>query len=116
MLTDVASFLLVWRMPFDLICYSIVFAGTFYIAIHNRRLPPWHVTPLWYLGLGSFFTAFSILCQYIFGPEFPMSYRNVGLIGEAVTHITLALIAAIMFTGTVRHDIEGKKKRSQNVS
>lgn len=111
MLFDIATFLHFWSMPIDLICYSIVFAGTFYVTIHNRKLPVWHLTPLWYLGLASFFVSSTILLEYIFGMNFPLSFTNVGIIGEKLTHMSLAFICLSMFLGTVIADIRNKRKR-----
>lgn len=99
------------QLPLNLIAHSITFTGIFYVAMHNRNLKQWHITPLWYLGLASLFAAITILLQYIIGPEFPLSYWNMSLFIETVSNLTLAGIAAVMFIGTVRTDLKGRKKR-----
>lgn len=115
MLTDIASFLYHWQIPINFVLYSIIFAGTFYVTIHNRKLPAWHITPLWYLGLASFFICITILLELIFGPEFPLSYTNIGIIGEMLTHVSLASITIIMFIMTVFSDLRGMKNRRKNI-
>ncbi len=115
MITSIIQFLNDYglQLPINLIAHSIIFTGTFYVALHNRNLKHWHITPLWYVGLASLFTAITILLQYMVGPEFPLSYWNLSLFTETLSNISLAAIAAIMFIGTVRSDLKGRRKRMQ---
>lgn len=113
MLSDISLFLYNWRMPLDLLCYTIIFMGTFYVAVHNRKLPVWHLTPLWYVGLASLFISFTILLEYIFGTSFELSYTNVGHVGETLSHFSLAFLVGTMFVGTMYSDIKNKNKRKR---
>jgi hypothetical protein len=113
MITSIIQFLNDYslQLPINLIAHSVTFMGIFYVAIHNRNLKQLHITPLWYLGLASLFTAVTILLQYMIGPEFPLSYWNISLFAETLSNIMLAVIAAVMFIGTVRSDLRERKKR-----
>lgn len=113
MITSIIQFLNDYglQLPINLIAHSIIFTGTFYVALHNRNLKHWHITPLWYVGLASLFTAITILLQYMIGPEFPLSYWNLSLFTETLSNLALAGIAAVMFIGTVRSDLKGRRKR-----
>jgi hypothetical protein len=115
MITSIIQFLNDYnlQLPLNLIAHSIIFTATFYVAMHNRNLKQWHITPLWYLGLASLFTAITILLQYMIGPEFPLSYWNLSLFSETLSNIALAGIAGVMFIGTVRSDLKGRRKRLQ---
>jgi hypothetical protein len=103
-----------YQMPLNLIAHTLIFAGTFYVAIHNRQLRQWHITPLWYMGLTSLLAAISILCQYIIGPEFPLSYWNVSLFVETLSNIAVSSIALAMFILTVAKDLKERKNRNIN--
>lgn len=118
MITSIIQFLNDYnlQLPINLIAHSIIFSGTFYVVLHNRNLKHWHITPLWYLGLTSLFTAITILLQYMVGPEFPLSYWNLSLFAETLSNIALAGIAAVMFIGTIRSDLKGRRKRMQEES
>lgn len=96
----------------NFICHMVIFIGSFYIALHNRNLPKWHVTPLWYVGLSSFACAITILCQWGMGPNFPLSYHNIGTLTEVFSNISLSAIAVIFLTLTVRKDIKGSYNRN----
>lgn len=98
-------------LSINFIAHTLIFIGTFYVALQSRRLPQWHVTPLWYAGLCSLFTAITIIIQWAIGPEFPISYRNIGMMGETLLNIAIAAIAVIMLTRTVYQDLAAAKKR-----
>jgi len=85
--------------------------GAFYIALQNRNLPSWHITPLWYLGLSALFVALSIVLQGMFGRDFELSYAQVGILGETALNLSLAGIALIMMIGTIRQDLRQRKNR-----
>jgi hypothetical protein len=97
----------------NLLCHLSVFCGAFYVVLHNKSLPLWHVTPLWYVGLSCFANALSILMQYAFGTEFPLSYTNVGLMTETSLNVSLSAIALIVLFGTTKKTrLNRAKKRS----
>jgi len=118
MITDAIQFLNAYnlQLPINLIAHSLIFTGTFYVALHNRTLKPWHVTPLWYVGLASLLNAIAILIHYIIGPEFPLSYWNLSLLSETLSNVSIAAVATVMFVGTVRRDIIGSRKRQQQMN
>lgn len=95
----------------NFIAHILIFIGTSYVVLHNRNLPKWHATPLWYIGLSSFACAISIMCQWGLGTTSPFSYENIGLITETALNITLAATATIFLTITVRQDLKGSKQR-----
>ena len=103
-----------YNVPLSFIAHLIIFIGALYVALHNRNLPQWHITPLWYLGLVHLFTGCTTLVQWTIGPEHPLSYWNMGLFGEVLCNISLAAIVLVMFIVTLRQDILGSKKRRLN--
>jgi hypothetical protein len=113
MITEMINFFNVHQPIVNFISHMLIFMGTFYVAIHNRNLPPWHITPLWYVGVFSLLTAFTIVCQWAIGPEFPLSYWNLGQLAESLVDLALASIATIMLIGTIRQDIRESKKRKK---
>jgi hypothetical protein len=98
-------------VPLNFISHTLIFIGSFYVAMHNRKLPQWHITPLWYLGLANFFVAITIIIQWTIGPEHPISYWNMGLAASTLCNIILASIVVIMFVITIGCDIIGRKNR-----
>lgn len=111
MITEFIVFLNSLSVLINFVCYLLVFIGSFYVAIHNRKLPQWHITPLWYLGLANLFMAVTILVNWTIGPEHPLSYWNMGTVGQALCNIILASIVAVMFVVTLGCDIINRKKR-----
>lgn len=91
-----------FNLIINLVTHSIVFIGGFYVAMFNKRLPTWHVTPVWYIGLTSLFTVLTIIFEFIFGLSFPLSHFNMALVSEALLDIALAYLVIIMFIGTYR--------------
>lgn len=116
MITDVILFLNNHnlQLPINFFAHSITFLGAFYVAMHARHLPQWHITPLWYVGLISLFNAFAILFQYIIGPQFHLSYWNISLFSETLSNVSVSLIAAAMFINTVAIDFRERKKRKSS--
>lgn len=100
-----------YMLSVNFTAHFLIFIGTFYVALQNRNLPRWHVTPLWYAGLCSLLTAISILIQWAEGPQSPMSYQNIGYMSEVLLNIAVASIAVIMLISTVSRDIQESKKR-----
>jgi hypothetical protein len=84
----------------NLICHLNIFSGALYVATYNKRLPKWHVTPLWYAGLACLLTALTIVFQFLFGMSFPLAYNNVGVVGETALNICLATIAGTFLYST----------------
>lgn len=111
MITSLNLFINTFGLSINFIAHTLIFIGSFYVALHNRNLPQWHITPLWYAGLCSLFTSIAILLEWSIGPEFPLSYRNIGVMCETSLNISIAAIAVIMLIGTVRQDIKYRKKR-----
>lgn len=95
----------------NLVCYLIIFLGGFYVALHSRDIPRWLVTALWYTGVFSFFTASTIILEFIYGQLFELSYFQVGLFGEIAMKVSLASIVIVLFLETVYKDYRGAKKR-----
>ena len=94
----------------NLITHTIVFMGGFYVAMFNKRLPLWHVTPIWYIGLASLFTVLTIVFEYIFGMTFPLSHFNMVLLSEAILDISLAYLVIVMFVGTFMMNKKSKNR------
>lgn len=113
MISHITTFLNSLTVPINFVCHLLIFVGSFYVALHNRKIPQWHLTPLWYLGLANLFVSITILTQWVIGPEHPLSYWNIGLVGETICTIILAAIVVTMFAATVFRDIIGSKKRRQ---
>jgi hypothetical protein len=111
MITFLNEFNYRYDLLINFIAHNIIFIGTLYIALQNRNLKQWHVTPLWYVGLASMTVVISIVCQWAIGPEFPLSYWNLGRLAETISNISLATVAVIMLIGTVRHDLKQRGLR-----
>ncbi len=95
----------------NFVAHTLIFIGTFYVALQNRNLKQWHVTPLWYVGLISLFVSITIVIQWAIGPEHPLSYWNMGMMAETALNVAVASIAVIMLVSTVRLDLRNSKKR-----
>ena len=113
MITQLNLFAYNYEMIINFIAHFLIFLGSFYVALQNRNLPQWHITPLWYVGLSSIVVCFTIVCQWAIGPEFPLSYWNLGNLAETAVNISVAAVAGIMLIGTVRRDIHEAKKRKR---
>lgn len=98
-------------LPLNLVFLLIIFIGGLYVAIHARNIPLWVRTPLWYLGATSFITALTIVFEFVLGPEFMLSYSRVGLIGEMLINLNIAIAALLMLIHTVFKDIRCMKQR-----
>ena len=101
------------QMLINFFLHGIVFLGAFYVALHNRSLPRWHVTTIWYIGLASLLSVITVVFDWNFGPDFPMSYTNLGIITETFSNAALAFTAGAMLYGTILKDIRGAKKRAR---
>lgn len=111
------STLNLWSYMYDVainfIAHTIIFSGAFYIALHNRDLPQWHITPLWYVGLFSLLVSITIIVQWAIGPEHPLSYWNLGKLAETLVNCSVASIALVMLIRTLRSDLRGRRRRQQ---
>ena len=97
-----------WHLITNFIAHTIIFIGAFYVAMYNTKLPHWHVTPLWYVGLASVATSISILVQWTLGAEHPLSFWNIGGFTEIALNIAIAAIAFIMLVVTVKRKLKYK--------
>jgi len=111
MITSVVAFFNSWLMLINFFCHSAIFISILYVAVHNRDLQNWIITPLWYLASLSGFTALTIVTQWAVGPEHPMSYWTLGVLGELGSHIVLACISIILMLKTLKTDLENRSKR-----
>lgn len=113
MIVEAIRFFNIHQEIVTFVTHLIIFIGTFYVALHNRKLPQWHVAPLWYVGIFCLLTCITIVFQWTIGPEFPLSYWNLGQLAESMVDVMFALVSIIMFTVTVKRDIAGAKRRRQ---
>lgn len=89
----------------------IFFAGG-YIALHNRVMPRWVVTCLWYLGLFALFNAITFLVEWTLGQSHPLSHFQIGHAAEALVNSVFAVTVCLLFFHTVWQDyIEAKKRK-----
>ncbi len=105
-----------YELLINFIAHFLIFAGSFYVALQNRKLPQWHITPLWYVGLFSLLVCISVILEWAIGPEYPLSYWNIGKLSETAVDVSIALVATIMLIITVRRDIHSRKKRMLEVN
>jgi len=110
-ITSTIDFLLGIQLFINFLAYLTIFIGSFYVALQNRNLPSWHITPLWYVGLSALFTSLTIVLQGMFGRDFELSYAQLGILGETALNISLAYIATVMLVGTIRRDLRQRKNR-----
>lgn len=113
MINQLVGFFNSWNLVINFICHVTIFLSMFYIAVHNRELPNWVVTPLWWLAVISGFIASTILIQWIIGPEHPMSYWTLGTVAEVISHLILAIIGFILFLKTCYLDLCNKRFRKK---
>jgi hypothetical protein len=111
MINTVVGFFNSWTLLINFVCHSLIFISIFYVAVHNRELKPWIITPLWWLAMTSGFVASTVVVQWAIGPEHPMSYWTLGTLGEITSGIILALISFTMFVQTLKHDLNCRKDR-----
>lgn len=100
-------------LPLNFICHVLIFLGGLYVALHSRLIPNWALTSLWYLGLCSFINGLAIILQWTNGPEFFLSYSNIGTATETLVNIILALTVFSCFSNTLLKDFKGMKDRKK---
>ena len=113
MITALNTFIYDYGLIINLIAHFLIFLGSFYVALQNRNLPQWHITPLWYVGLCSILVCMTIIVQWVAGTDHPLSYWNSGKLAETSVNIAVATVATIMLIGTVRKDLRESRKRRQ---
>lgn len=111
MLPTLTSF---YAVLINFICHLTVFMGGLYVAIHARNIPTWLRTCLWYIGCSSFLIATTMILGWILGPDFELSYDKVGVIGETMFNMLIAITTVMFFGKTVAIDIRQSKLRSNN--
>jgi FtsH-binding integral membrane protein len=111
MINTVVGFFNSWTLLINFVCHIFIFISVFYVAVHNRELKPWIITPLWWLALTSGFVCSTIVVQWAIGPEHPMSYWTLGTLGEIASHIILASITFTLFVQTLKQDLNCRKDR-----
>lgn len=111
---DLVSFLNLFAQPVNFISHLLIFLGAFYILLHNRNMPKWHVTPLWWAGCASLFTFITIVLGLYFGDEFVFSYSRMGYVGEVAFNTCVASIAMVFLIKTVKADIANRKYRKEH--
>lgn len=111
MITQLNLYTSEYEMIINFIAHFLIFIGAFYVALQNRNLPQWHITPLWYVGLSSILVCITVVIQWAVGPEHPLSYWNLGKLAETAVNVAVSAVATIMLIGTVKKDIREAKKR-----
>lgn len=111
---DLVSVLNFFAQPVNFFSHLCIFLGAFYILIHNRNMPRWHITPLWWAGCASLFTFITIVLGLYFGDEFVFSYSRFGYVGEVAFNACIASIAIVFLVKTLKADIEGKRYRKMH--
>lgn len=92
-------------------CHITMFLGGLYIAIHSRKIPTWMRTCLWYIGCSSLLIAITIILGWTLGPQFELSYHQIGTLGETLFNIWVAATTITFFLETVAADIKHSSKR-----
>lgn len=116
MITLLNGYAFNYELLINFIAHFLIFIGSFYVALQNRKLPQWHITPLWYVGLFSLLVCISVILEWSIGPEYPLSYWNIGKLSETAVDVSIALVATIMLIITVRRDIRSRKKRKLEIN
>lgn len=111
MITALNIFTYHYEMIINFIAHFLIFLGSFYVALQNRNLPQWHVTPLWYVGLCSILVCITVIVQWAIEPEHPLSYFNLGNLAETAVNVAVSAVATIMLIGTIRRDLYERRKR-----
>lgn len=111
MLTEFVAMVDTYSNIVNFICYTLVFFGGFYVALHSRLLPTWASTSIWYLGVSSFFVATTIVVEWVFGQHHPFSHFMMGHFGEMIINLNLAIMVGFLFFHTVYQDFRNKKDR-----
>lgn len=97
----------------DFVCYLIIFMSSFYVAIHARNVPNWLITSVWYIGVMAFLSLTTIIIELFFGPEHPLSNKNLGTLTETMLLVVLAVTMGTKLYCTIIADIKGSKSRKK---
>lgn len=76
--------------------HSLFFLMLTYIVFYRETFCKTHSTIIWYTGLSSLFVSISILIQWIFGINHPMSYDNIKVLSDTIFFINLSLLFFII--------------------
>lgn len=112
---DLVSFLNFYAQPVNFFAHLVIFLGAFYILLHNRHMPRWHVTPLWWAGCASLFTFLTIVMGLFFGDEFVFSYNRFGYVGEVAFNTCIASVALVFLVKTLKADLQRKKQMQESL-
>lgn len=113
MLTELALILENYGHLINIITYSVIFIGGFYVALHSRVMPVWLITCLWYIGVSSALIVITIVLELVYGQLFPGSYFLIGIIPETLLKISLLTTVGLLFLKTVFEDLKGSKQRTK---
>lgn len=80
----------------------VIFVSSLYIAIYNKTMPNWVITPLWYTGLSSLFMNITIVLEWVFGDTYCMSFAKIGYLGELAFAISVAVTLTFLFIQTLK--------------
>jgi hypothetical protein len=111
MLREAVNMLEMLSSPLNFASGVLVFLGGGYIALHNRNIPNWLVTCLWYMGLFGLLNSFTILVEWSQGQMHPLSHFQIGNATETLFNVSVAFTVGIMFFNTVWQDVKGAKLR-----
>lgn len=110
MISSALDFVSASHLTLNFAAHLSIFVGALYTALHDKEMPHWVVTSMWYIGLISLFTSITILCQWTLGPEFPLSYWSIGILGETALNISVAFVLVVLMLKTVKADLENRHK------
>jgi hypothetical protein len=113
---DFINFLTFFAQPVNFFAHLVIFLGAFYILLHNKHMPRWHVTPLWWAGCASLFTFFTIVMGLFFGDDFVFSYSRFGYVGEVAFNTCIASVALVFLVRTLKADLQRKKQAKPKIS
>lgn len=76
--------------------HTIFFSILSYIVFYKKLFCKTHSTIIWYTGLSSLFVSITILIQWIFGIDHPMSYDKIKILSDTIFFINLSLLFFII--------------------
>lgn len=112
---DFVNLLTFFAQPINFFAHLVIFLGAFYILLHNKHMPKWHVTPLWWAGCASLFTFLTIVMGLFFGDEFVFSYFRFGYVGEVAFNTCIASVALVFLVRTLKANLGRKSQTQTNI-
>lgn len=76
--------------------HVILFLILGYLVFYKESFCKLHATIIWYTSLSSLFVAVTILIEWIFGNNHPMSYNKINVLSDTVFFINLILFFFIV--------------------